>query len=88
MDSYIISISRQTLYLTLILTAAPVGAALIVGLLVSLLQATTQIQEQTLTFVPKLVIIFIILSVLGPWSFFQVVAFMNSLIENIPVYIK
>ncbi len=88
MDSYIISISRQALYLTLILTAAPVGAALIVGLLVSLLQATTQIQEQTLTFVPKLVIIFIILSVLGPWSFFQVVAFMNNLIENIPVYIK
>ena len=88
MDAYIISISRQTLYLTLILTAAPVGAALIVGLLVSLLQATTQIQEQTLTFVPKLVVIFIILSVLGPWSFFQVVAFMHSLIENIPVYVK
>lgn len=88
MDAYIISISRQTLYLALILTAAPVGAALITGLLISLLQATTQIQEQTLTFVPKLVVVFIILAILGPWSFFQIVNFANGLIENIPVYVK
>ncbi len=88
MEAYIISISRQTLYLTLILTAAPVGAALIVGLLISLLQATTQVQEQTLTFVPKLVIVFVLISVLGPWSFYQVVAFMHNLFDSIPLYIK
>ena len=88
MDAYIISISRQALYLTLIITAAPVGAALIVGLLVSLLQATTQVQEQTLTFVPKLIVVFIILSVLGPWSFFQIMSYTNTLIETIPSYVK
>jgi flagellar biosynthetic protein FliQ len=88
MDAYIISISRQTLYLTLIITAAPVGAALIVGLLVSLLQATTQVQEQTLTFVPKLVIVFVILAVLGPWSFSQVITFTSNLFESIPTYVK
>ncbi len=88
MDAYIISISRQALYLTLIITAIPVGAALLVGLMVSLLQATTQVQEQTLTFVPKLVIVFVILSVLGPWSFFQLITYTNTLFTQIPTYVK
>jgi len=87
MDAYIISISRQTLYLTLILSAPPVGAALIVGLTISLFQATTQIQEQTLTFVPKLIIVLIVLALVGPWGFYQLVSFTNSLITSIPTYI-
>lgn len=54
---YFISISKQALFLTLIITAPPVLLALLVGLTISILQATTQIQEQTLTFVPKLIIV-------------------------------
>lgn len=88
MDAYVISIARQTLFLTLILTAAPVGLALIIGLAVSLLQATTQIQEQTLTFVPKLVVIFMVISLLGPWSISQLMAFAENLINSIPSYVK
>lgn len=88
MEAYIISISKQTLYLSLILTAAPVGAAMIVGLAISLVQATTQIQEQTLTFVPKLVIVVVILAFLGPWSFYQLVNFTSSLFVSITQYVK
>ena len=87
MDAYIISISKQTLYLTLILSAPPVGAALIVGLTISLVQATTQIQEQTLTFVPKLIIVIMVLALVGPWGFYQLVTFTSSLFTSIPTYI-
>lgn len=88
MDAYFISISKQALYLSLILTAPPVGVAMVVGLMISLLQATTQIQEQTLTFVPKLVIVIFILAFIGPWSFFQLVNFTDSLFQSIPQYVK
>lgn len=54
---YFIGISKQALFLTLIITAPPVLLALLVGLTISILQATTQIQEQTLTFVPKLIVV-------------------------------
>ena len=88
MEAYMISISKQTLYLSLILTAAPVGAAMIIGLAISLVQATTQIQEQTLTFVPKLVIVVVILAALGPWSFYQLVSFTSALFVSITEYVK
>lgn len=54
---YFIGISKQALFLALIITAPPVLLALLVGLTISILQATTQIQEQTLTFVPKLIVV-------------------------------
>ena len=88
MESYIISIVKQALYLTLILTAPPVAAAMMVGLAVSLFQATTQIQEQTLTFVPKLVAVIVTLALVGPWTMFQLVNFANSLMDSFPTYIK
>lgn len=88
MEAYIISITQQALYLTLILTAPPVAAAMIVGLMVSLVQATTQIQEQTLTFVPKLVAVIITLALVGPWTMFQLVSFAKSLMDSFHVYIK
>ncbi len=88
MEAYIISITKQALYLTLILTAPPVAAAMMVGLMVSLAQATTQVQEQTLTFVPKLVAVILTLAVVGPWTMFQLVNFANSLLDSFPTYIR
>lgn len=87
MEAYIISITKQALYLTLILTAPPVATAMMVGLMISLVQATTQIQEQTLTFVPKLVAVIVTLALVGPWTMFQLVNFTNSLLESFPSYI-
>lgn len=88
MEAYLISITKQTLYLTLILTAPPVVTAMILGLAVGIAQATTQVQEQTLTFVPKLVGIIVTLALVGPWVMVQLVNFATSLLDTFPNYVK
>lgn len=87
MESYILAIGKQGLFLTLILSAPAVLVALTVGLMISLVQATTQIQEQTLTFVPKLVGVFLTLALTGPWLMSQMIAFAKALLEGFPTYI-
>lgn len=87
MGEYFIGLAKQTLFLALILTGPPVLCALVVGLVISILQATTQIQEQTLTFVPKLFAIVMVLAFAGPWMLGQLVAFATSIYESIPTYI-
>ncbi len=88
MDNFVISVSKQTLFLVLILSAGPVIAALVVGLLVSILQATTQIQEQTLTFVPKLIAIILTLVFAGPWMMTQAIMFTRSILELFPTVVQ
>lgn len=83
MESYLLQVAREGLYLVLVASAPPVLASLIVGLLVSILQATTQIQEQTLTFVPKIVAVFASLILAGPWIGAQLVRFTRVLFEGI-----
>lgn len=87
MPEYFIAIAKQTLFLTLVLTGPPIIAAMIVGLVISILQATTQVQEQTLTFVPKLVSIVVVLGVIGPWMLSQLVSFTTSIFESFPSYV-
>lgn len=87
MDIFVV-ISKQALYLALILTGPPVLVAMLVGLIVSLVQATTQIQEQTLTFVPKLVAITITIAFTGPWIMGQLIQFTAQLFEHLPDFIK
>ncbi len=84
---YFVAIAKQTLFLALILTGPPVLTAMLVGLTISILQATTQVQEQTLTFVPKLVGIIVVLAVAGPWMLAQLIAFASSLYGSFPLYV-
>ena len=88
MPEYFVAIAKQTLFLVLILTGPPVMTALLVGLTISIVQATTQIQEQTLTFVPKLVAVVAILAISGPWMLAQLLAFASSIYEAIPTYVR
>lgn len=88
MEAYAIAISKQALFLVLVLTSPVVGAAMLVGLVISLIQATTQVQEQTLTFVPKLFTVMIVLALFGPWALYQLVNFTNALFTSIPIYVK
>ena len=81
----ILRILREGLVLVVILSAVPMLASMIVGLTVSVLQATTQIQEQTLSFVPKLIAVFISIGILGPWMLQQTVRFSVTLLETIPM---
>lgn len=87
MPEYFIGLAKQTLFLTLILTGPPVIAAMLVGLTISILQATTQIQEQTLTFVPKLFTVVAVLALGGPWMLAQLVSFTTAVYESMAIYI-
>jgi len=87
MPEYFVAVAKQTMFLALILTGPPVMAALLIGLTVSILQATTQIQEQTLTFVPKLVAVVAVMALAGPWMLAQLIAFSNSIYESFPIYV-
>lgn len=79
----VLRISREALVLTLLLSALPVLAAMLVGLIVSLFQAATQLQEQTLTVVPKIIAVFAALAVGGLWMVRQLMQFSYVLLESI-----
>ena len=79
----IIRIVREALLLVLVISAGPMLASAIVGFVVSIFQATTQIQEQTLSYVPKLVAVFVTLAILGPWMLTQAVRFAKAVLESI-----
>lgn len=83
-EAYVLDMFSQAIYYILILSLPMLLAALVVGLIISVFQATTQIQEQTLSFVPKLVAIFMVLLLAGPWLLNNLVNFTLSLFENIP----
>ncbi len=88
MENYLIAITKQGLYLVLILSAPAVGVAMVVGLVISLIQATTQVQEQTLTFVPKLIVVMMVLALTGPWCMVQLIGFTQNILDQFPKYIK
>jgi len=70
-----VDMTREALGLILLLSAPVLGAALVIGLTISLLQAVTQIQEQTLTFVPKILGMGLVAILVAPWIFTQIVEF-------------
>jgi flagellar biosynthesis protein FliQ len=81
-------ITQEALYLTLLLSGPPVVLALIVGLVIAVFQATTQIQEQTLTFAPKVIAIFGALALLGPWTGAVLLRFAFRLFDRFPALIS
>ena len=82
-----VDVVREALFYTLLLATPILGAGLLVGLVVSLFQAVTQIQEQTLTFVPKMVAVFGLLAALGFWMVAQLVRFTSLLWTSFPLIV-
>ncbi len=82
---WVLRILREGLLLILLLSAGPMLASLLTGLLTGLLQATTQIQEQTLSAAPKLAAVFLTLAIMGPWMLQQMMRFTHALFEAIPM---
>ena len=80
----VIEIGRGALELTLLVSAPLFIAALVTGLIVSIFQAATQINEATLSFVPKLVAMFITLILAGPWMITMMTDYMQRLYGSIP----
>jgi flagellar biosynthesis protein FliQ len=80
-------IVQQALFLVLVASAPPVLMSLVVGFLISVFQATTQIQEQTLSFAPKVVIVFGILALAGSWIGTQLLRFTFHVFDRFPYLI-
>lgn len=80
----VMEIARTAIQMTLILVGPLLLASLIVGLMVSIFQAATQINESTLQFVPKLVAIFAVMMFAGPWMLQSMVNYMRELFNSIP----
>lgn len=78
---------QQALMLVLVISAPPIILSLVIGFVISVFQATTQIQEQTLTFAPKLVIIFGVLGLAGPWMGANLMRFTHNIFDRFPVLI-
>lgn len=83
----VLEICREALKLILILSLPALGASLVIGLMISIFQATTQIQEQTLTFVPKMVVVFAVMAITSGWTLDLVRRFSVQLLEKIPEFL-
>jgi flagellar biosynthetic protein FliQ len=81
------TIGRLALEMTLLISAPLLLTALGIGLLVSVFQAATQINESTLSFIPKLVAILLMLVIAGPWMITMMVDYMRRLFESVPFVI-
>ncbi|MBH9519643.1 flagellar biosynthesis protein FliQ [Pseudomonas aeruginosa] len=82
-----LALFREALWLTAMIVGVLVVPSLLVGLVVAMFQAATQINEQTLSFLPRLMVILLTLIVLGPWLLRQLMEYTQTLIGNIPLLI-
>jgi len=83
----VIDIGRQAMEVTILLAAPILIASLAIGLVIAMFQAATQINEMTLSFVPKLMVVALVTVAAGPWMLRQILGFTQRLIENIPYLI-
>ena len=85
---FIVSFAKEAIILTILLSLPMLGLGLIVGLVVSIFQAVTSIQEMTLMFVPKILAVFLGLLFFAPWMLEKMILYTEKLIVNIPMYIR
>lgn len=85
---FVIGFARQSIELTLTIALPMLGVGLGVGVVVSVLQAATQIQEMTLTFVPKIIAVFLALLISFPWIMDKMITFTQEIFLNFPQYIQ
>ena len=85
---FVIQFAKQAILLTIYLSMPMLGLGLIAGLVVSVFQAVTQIQEMTLTFVPKIIAVFLGLLFAAPWMLEELTSFTANVLTNLPMYIR
>ena len=86
--SDVITIGREALIVTIMIAGPLLGGILLVGVVIGILQAATSIQEMTLSFIPKLIILVAILFVLGGWQILTLVEYLQSLLANLSMYLQ
>jgi flagellar biosynthetic protein FliQ len=87
-DTTVLTLAKEAVKLTILLSGPVLLTALIVGLIISIFQAVTQIQEMTLTFVPKILAMIVVFILTLPWTLKKLVSFTENLFLNIPNLIK
>lgn len=83
-EAFIIELVREAILMICIVALPPLVAALLVGLVISILQAATQVQEQSLTFVPKIIAVFLTLAIMAPWTIRMMISFTSRVYNRIP----
>jgi flagellar biosynthetic protein FliQ len=87
-QTVLLDLGRQTVLLIIMLSAPLLAVTLITGLLVSIFQAVTQIQEMTLAFVPKILGVFLVLALFGPWMLNTMLVFTANLLASLPSLVR
>jgi flagellar biosynthetic protein FliQ len=85
---FVVSFAKEAIQLTILMAMPMLGLGLVVGLMVSIFQATTSIQEMTLTFVPKILAVLMGLLYFAPWMLEKITTYTVNLINQIPMYIR
>lgn len=87
-ETVVINLGREALMTVLLVAGPPLGLGILIGLIVSIFQATTQIQEQTLTFVPKIIAVLLSIVVFGSWMLRILIDFGQRLLGNLHLYVS
>lgn len=87
-QAMVVALAREALILTVMLIGPVLIVSLVIGLMISMFQAATQINEMTLTFVPKIVAIGAVLVLIGPWMLQQMIAYTTALFLNLNKWVR
>lgn len=86
-EETVIKIAESGIYTVLMVSGPLILIALVVGLIISIIQATTQIQEQTIAFVPKIVAVLVGIIIFGPWMLNQMLSYANEIFSNLTRFV-
>ena len=86
-DTALLTMLHSTLYTIMMAVCIITIPTLIIGVLISIVQAATQINEMTMTFIPKLIVMFLVLLTLGPWLMSRLIIMTQEMMFNLPMYI-
>jgi flagellar biosynthetic protein FliQ len=86
-NDVVIQLGQEALMMVMLVSAPMLGLGLLVGILVSIFQATTQIQEQTLAFIPKIIAVFLAIVIFGPWMLRLLTDYVRNIFIGLPGFI-
>ena len=84
----VITIGREALWVTMLIAGPLLGAVLIVGIIIGIFQTATSIQEMTLSFIPKLIVLVVVLLLVGGWQLLTLVDYFQRLLLSLPIYLQ
>lgn len=87
-EGFLMDLGKKAFLVTLAVSAPPLLLGMVIGLIISIFQAVTSIQEMTLTFVPKILAVMVALAVFGPWMLAFMLQFTFQLFTNLPTFAK